>query len=141
MQGWRLDSWDTSAPDLTNTILWGNTAAEGAQIYKPGSGAVTVSYSLVAGGCPTGVTCDHLLSADPQFVDASDGDLRLQLTSPAIDAGDNTAVPAGVLTDLLGLPRFIDIASVADTGDGAPPIVDMGAYEAQVVVYLPVLNK
>lgn len=38
-------------------------------------------------------------------------------------AGNNTAVPAGVTTDLAGLPRFID----GDlTGDN---IVDMGAYE------------
>ena len=60
---------------------------------------------------------------------------------PAIDAGDNAALPSGVLTDILGYPRFIDIASVTDTGNGTPPIVDMGAYEAQIVVYLPVLRK
>ena len=53
---------------------------------------------------------DHLLSDDPQFVDAAEGDLRLQLTSPAIDAGDNAAVPPEILSDLSGSPRFIDIS-------------------------------
>jgi uncharacterized repeat protein (TIGR01451 family) len=61
------------------------------------------------------------------------GNLRLQFTSPAIDAGNNAAVPAGVTTDLDGNPRFVDIPAVPDTGNGTPPIVDMGAYEAQVV--------
>jgi len=132
-RGGGMDSWDSSDPDLTNTILWGNTATQGAQIYNPGSSLVDVSYSLVEGGCPTGVSCDHLLSVNPQFVDAAGGDLRLQPTSPAIDAGDNTAVPLGVLTDLNGSPRFVDILGVPDTGAGGPPIVDMGAYEARII--------
>jgi len=50
-------------------------------------------------------------------VDAPSGDLRLQPASPAIDAGDDTAVPAGITTDLDGNPRIIGAA------------VDMGAFE------------
>ena len=75
------------------------------------------------------------------------GNLRLQLTSPAIDAGNNAAVPSGVTTDLDGSPRIVDIASVPDTGSGTAPIVDMGAYEAQlyeaqlIVLYLPFTMK
>jgi len=69
------------------------------------------------------------------------GDLRLQLGSPAIDAGDNSAVPAGITTDLARLPRFMDISGVPDTGSGTPPIVDMGAYEAQWTIYLPLVLK
>ena len=66
-------------------------------------------------------------------MDAASGNLHLQMqpASPATDAGDNTAVPTGLMTDLDGQPRFIDITSVPDTGNGAPPLVDMGAYEAQ----------
>jgi hypothetical protein len=45
-----------------------------------------------------------------------------------MDAGDNTAVPVGVTTDLDGSPRFAD-GPAADTGCGIPVIVDMGAYE------------
>ena len=55
------------------------------------------------------------------------GDYHLQITSPAIDAGDNRAVV--VNTDLDGYPRMLDIPSVPDTGYGTPPIVDMGPYE------------
>ena len=82
-----------------------------------------------------------MIDSDPLFVDAAGGDLRLQPASPAIDAGDNAAVPVGVTTDLLGNARFVDIVSVIDTGNGAPPIVDIGAYEAQIVVYLPILSQ
>jgi hypothetical protein len=32
-------------------------------------------------------------------------------------------------TDLSGWPRFIDIIAVPDTGLGASPLVDIGAYE------------
>ncbi|MDY7109555.1 MAG: choice-of-anchor Q domain-containing protein [Planctomycetota bacterium] len=57
------------------------------------------------------------------------GDYRLAPGSPCIDAGDNMAVPEGVDTDLDGNPRFVDDPATEDTGNGEPPIVDMGAYE------------
>ena len=40
-------------------------------------------------------------------------------------------MPKGIVTDLDGNPRFHDDTGTADTGNGAPPIVDMGAYEFQ----------
>ena len=149
LSGW-MTNYESSTPRLINTVVWGNNPL---QTYN--SSTPLISYSDIQGGCPAGATCDHLINADPLFLrspspggdgswgtaDDDYGDLRLQLTSPAIDAGDNSAVPAGVLTDLLGYPRFIDIASVPNTGSGTPPIVDMGAYEVQLIVYLPVLQK
>lgn len=54
------------------------------------------------------------------------GDLHLQFTSPCIDAGLNSAVPAGVTTDLDGNPRIFDFPG-ANNGAGA--VVDLGAYE------------
>jgi hypothetical protein len=57
-------------------------------------------------------------------------DFRLTAGSPSVDAADNTAVPGDVTTDLDGLPRFLDVPETPDTGNGAVPIVDMGAYEA-----------
>ena len=58
-----------------------------------------------------------------------DDNLRLWPGSPCADAGDNLAVPQAVLTDLDGDPRFVDDSDAPDTGNGTPPIVDMGAYE------------
>ena len=71
------------------------------------------------------------------------GDWNLRLTSPATDAGDNKALPAGVVLDLAGNPRFvyIYIASVTNTGHCDPPIADTGAYEVQNIIYLPMIRK
>jgi hypothetical protein len=137
---------DVSNPTLTNCILWGNTAISGTQIYNHDSDSTpTITYSDVQGGCPLYSNCSDLLDADPQFVRDPDpgdgdwttlddndyGDLRLRPGSPAIDAGDNSAVPPGITTDLGGNPRFFDVPTVPDTGSGGAPIVDMGAYERQ----------
>jgi len=78
------------------------------------------------------------IGGDPLFKDADgpddipgteDDNLRLSYGSPCIAAGDNTAVPAGVTRDVEGALRFVDDLVMADTGNGTPPIVDMGAYE------------
>jgi len=82
--------------------------------------------------------CWGNIDADPNFVNApgpdgiygtEDDNLRLSPSSPCIDAGDNSAVPVDVNTDLSGQPRFFDDPNTHDTGSGGPPIVDMGAYE------------
>ena len=132
---------DNSNPTLTNTILWGNTALNGPQIFN-NSSSPFVTYSDIQDW--EDLNNDNI-DADPLFVRNPDpgadniwstsdddyGDLRLQLTSPAIDAGDNTAPGlVGVMTDLGSNLRFVDISSVEDTGNGAQPIVDMGVYEA-----------
>ena len=109
-----------SSPMVTNCILWNNGPEE---IFGP----ATVAYSDVHGGWPGIGNID----ADPLFVDPENGDYRLQAGSPCIDAADNTAVPKGTTTDLDGNPRFVDDPDTPDTGNGDPPIVDMGAYEFQ----------
>lgn len=125
-------------PTLTNCILWANDATEdGDQIYDEGSEMV-VSYSDVEDGWDG----DGNIEQDPLFVDEGGGDLRLQPDSPAIDAGDNEALPPEVITDLDGNPRLVDVLSVEDTGNGTAPIVDMGAYEVQFsVIYLPLVLR
>ena len=108
-----------------------------------------MGYSLVEGGWDgDGIQNDGgglidrggNIDANPRFVAAGEGNLRLMNSSPAVDAGDNDAVPSDVTTDRDGRPRFADVPDVDDTGRGGPPIVDLGAYEAQgfaSFIYLP----
>jgi predicted outer membrane repeat protein len=107
---------------LANSVLWGDPIAE---INLGISGDASASYCDVQGGyAGTGN-----IASDPKFVNAGAGNYRLAAGSPAVDAGNNAAVPGGVTTDLAGLPRFFDDPAAPNTGAGTPPLVDMGAYE------------
>ena len=74
----------------------------------------TVTDSLVNNGFEG----EGNIESDPMFVDPDNGNFRLAAGSPAIDAGNNNAVPRGVKFDLDGNPRI--------QGCG----IDMGAYES-----------
>ncbi len=106
---------------MTNTIVWGNAVAG---VFNDGFSSLSATY------CDTqdALTGTGNIFADPLFRNFPT-DLRLGTPSPAVDAGNNGAVPGGVTTDISGLPRFYDDPAVPDTGAGTPPIVDMGAYE------------
>ncbi len=117
------------APILINSILWGNTAMNGPEIYNAAPNPViTVTYSNIKfTGVYTGV---GNINADPRFVwpitatvaPTTTGNYHLLPGSPAIDHGTD----AGVTTDLDGLPR------PHDSG------YDMGAYEFSLhLVFLP----
>ncbi|NIQ12614.1 MAG: hypothetical protein GWN67_04190 [Phycisphaerae bacterium] len=126
--GGGISNWDGSTPTLTNCILWGNSDSggydESAQISECNS-ITTINYSLVQGWTGSlGGTGN--IGDDPLFkdVDGSDNilgteddDLRLSGGSPCIDAGDNSALPLDITTDLAGTPRK------------AGWNVDLGAYE------------
>ncbi len=145
---------------VRNTILWGNTAQYGSQVniytYTQSS-IVTFTHSTVQGlfdyggwSVELGVDGGGNLDADPLFVrnpspgadntwgtpDDDYGDLRLQTASPAIDSGAN----ALVLPDALDLdgdgdtsePLPYDLDAQPRIVNGTLPVVDMGAYEAQI---------
>ena len=126
--GGAMYSRSTSNPEINNSIFWGDTPEE---FNSDATGTLAINSSNVAGGCPVGGTCSHLLDSNPLFVDPSGGDLRLLPGSPSIDAGDNSVITT--TTDLAGAPRFVDVPGSPDTGLGSPPLVDMGAYEASFV--------
>ena len=119
-----------TAPNSTisNCIFWDNTGPGGTQTpTNQVSANSNVNYSLVEGGfAGTGV---GNVAGDPLFTDLSGGDFSLTAGSPAIDSADNTAVPAATLLDFASLPRQADVLTVADTGIGPAPVVDMGAFE------------
>ena len=158
--GGMAHQWNSN-PTVTNCILWGNTAPNGPQIYNDFISIPKISYSDIQQG---GYSGTGNIEADPEFVDPDgaddivgtlDDDLRLQPTSPAIDAGDNGALPADTLDldedgdideplplDLDGYPRCVDVTGIPDTGVGPGPIVDMGASEAQwELAYVPLVLK
>lgn len=114
---------------MSNSIVWGNggnpVTVVSSSPHCGGMPTSTVEYSLVEGGWPGPGNID----ADPLFVDAPNGNYRLASDSPCIDAGDNSAVLPGIVHDLRGAPRFWDDPFTPDTGVGAAPVVDMGAFE------------
>lgn len=143
-----------AAPIVTNSIFWRNVANdmqdESAQISSDPSSRAEVNYTDVQGlmGALGGT---GNIGEDPMFVDAlgldheggtPDDDLRLSAGSPCIDAGSNLAVPEDIAdldadgdrteqtpVDIDRTGRFFDDPQSPNTGEGAPPIVDMGAFE------------
>lgn len=148
-EGGGLYNW-YGQPVLTNSILWGNSAAMGTdEVYNrttsAGPTVLVLAHSLIKGGVPPDTEDGGgNLFEDPLFVDAAgfdgvsgteDDDLHLRAGSPAIDAGYNAALPPDSL-DLDGdgdmtepLPVDLDgNVRVYDGGTGAA-VVDMGSYE------------
>ena len=127
--GWMYNN--TSSPTLTNCIAWDNG---NRPIGADDLAESVITYSDIQGGYEG----SHNINADPLFVrspsvgpdgvwgtaDDDYGDLRLQLSSPCINAGNNEALGlVGSTTDLAGNPRII------------AGMVDLGAYEAEVVAH------
>ena len=132
IQGGGLEN-NLAVTSMVNCIFWGNAAGSSdPQMYNPSGISVSFSDIQQTSGVFPGA---GNLNVDPLFVSpvlaasapTTSGDYHLQITSPAIDAGNNAAITA--TTDLDGYPRRMDVPSVPDTGSGTPPIVDMGAYE------------
>ena len=120
----------TSSAQLGNSILWNNAAGDsGPQTY---GSVVFNTTNLVQGGCPAGAICGGgtIITSDPLFVSAP-SDLRLMLASPAIDVGDNTALPFDVY-DLDGDANVSEKLPLDVAGQHriANDIVDLGAHES-----------
>jgi hypothetical protein len=113
---------------IVNSIVW--------NVYLGAIATLSVTYSSVPGGfAGTGNNDTY-----PTYVDPPN-DLRLAAGSTGIDAGNNAAVPGGITTDVAGLPRFFDDPGTPNSGAGAPPIVDMGAFERVPLAITPPSSK
>jgi hypothetical protein len=141
-----------ASPVVTNCVLWGDNSPNGPELALFACPSQpTISYCDVQGGqaaafvnpgCTLGwgagnLMQNPLLNAQGQLANGS----------PCIDAGNNGAVPPDFADldadgntaeptpiDLAGGPRFVDDPATPDTGAGAPPIVDMGAFETAPAV-------
>ena len=145
----------TSSPLMYNSILWNNQDNAGVStlltnIYNEDA-SIFVYHSLLqgSGGSDNWTLANGFsdggdnIDQDPKFitpVDATsaptkEGYLRLGSSSPAIDAGDNSVVPTGVLTDIEGYAR------IADGNFDGTKTVDMGAFENQIDYYLTLVIR
>ncbi len=117
--------------NVRNSIIWGNG---GTAITNSNFASTTVTNSIVQGGLFGGT------NVDPLFVDAINDDLRLQSTSPAINAGNNASLPADS-RDLDGDGNTTEAIpfDIARNPRVNGTNVDMGAFEF-VQNSAPVLN-
>ena len=141
-----------SSPTVVNSVLWGNSAAQGESVFVD-VGSPTVEFSDVQGGWPGTGNFD----LDPLFTDAGDGDYHLSHGSPCLDAGD-TAIAGLPELDFDGDPRVVNAhvdigadehafirvpeqyasiqAAVNAAVDGTTVLVGPGAYTASYGEYL-----
>ena len=144
---------------IGNSIFFGNTdtdtgtSTQAANVGAESSGTITINYSRVlgwdgtlggSGNIGTAVSFVDTLGADG-VVGTLDDDWSLQPESAGVDAGSNSLLPTdtfdlngNLLTfletlplDLNLSPRRVDVVTKFDTGFGASPVVDMGAYETK----------
>ena len=106
-----------------NTIFWNNKDGSGFDISsigkQPGSFSPTtsnISNSLSPDGFNTFPNTANIATSNPMFANPTN-DFTLSVGSPAIDTGDSSKIPAGMITDLAGNSRIFNTS------------VDMGVYE------------
>lgn len=124
--------------DVHNSIIWGNRSVGEVSLGGAPVHFRNIGWSIVEGGWAG----PGVLDVDPLFVDQAARIVELRPGSPAIDAGANDRILRDendlngdgdeferTPFDLSGQPRRRDDPQTPDTGAGAAPLVDMGAYE------------
>jgi hypothetical protein len=134
-------SVSAATTNLQNTIIAGGSLLGGG-VTSPDLGGTVNSqdYNLiqnVSGANVNGTTTHNITGVDPLLAPLADRGgstptMAENTGSPGVDKG----LSAGLTTDQRGLPRPVDLGTIANAvgGDGA----DIGAFEAQSVVELQV---
>jgi len=107
---------------VKNCIFWDNTALLSPQILILNDPNLTLDLSYCCIQDWTGVW-EGIITDNPQFVNAENGDFHLSPSSPCIDAG---GLVEGLVTDFEGNPRPYN-STPEPRGDGSD--YDIGAYE------------
>ena len=130
--GWLFGHESTGPLTVANSINFGNTAVrEGPDAYRLYFGAAATLTNCLLGSAAAGgvLTTTNVVIGKPALCEHDGRGCKLSTTlenSPAIDAGNNSLIPAGVTTDLSGNARIQD-----GKGDNTAT-VDLGAYERGV---------
>ena len=108
--------------NLVNNVIWNNkNLTNSKSVSNTNSGSTIINNSLVEGGYDG----NNIINVSPQFVNPDVGDFRLANNSPAINAGDNSAISDYSL-DLVGSDRIangtVDLGAYEGLGDTAPVI-------------------
>ena len=139
-----------SHPVIGNSILWSHEGDSYPDlIYNTSDSSPVVTYCNIQGGYGD-MPENHNMDQDPLFIDPENHDFHLQAASPCIDAGSNDLLPLdtedidadGDITEIIPCDmdkndRRMDEIEVVDTGQGIPPVVDMGIYESGQAESLP----
>ena len=128
--GGGINMWDYGHPQVWNTILWGNTADQGKQVYITDANCIIDFYwsNLQGGqggigGVPHIGEYENCIEADPLFLGSGDFPYQINDYSPCIGAGDPDTTGLNLAEfDLAGEIRIFN-----DT-------VDIGAYEWNLFV-------
>ncbi|WP_299135773.1 InlB B-repeat-containing protein [uncultured Tenacibaculum sp.] len=121
----RTDGNSTHNATIANSIIFGNTRAGGITTLDVNKGHVTLPnqvlvYNSIGEEGFTNIVSSNLVnssSSNPGFINPSNNDFTLQDCSKAVNGGDNSKVPSGLVKDLLGNQRITNTT------------IDMGAYE------------
>ena len=102
--------------EVINTVFWGNTG----RFYITNTSFNTANFSdSIIEGSITNANLTNISAENPLFTNSAMNDYSLQNCSPAINKGNNTALPSTITTDLANNPR---------TTFGR---IDYGAFEKQ----------
>jgi parallel beta-helix repeat protein len=106
-----------SSATVRNTIIWNHDCPGCGLIALYDTSSITISYSVACTDTGEPWPGPGNICADPQFVDAANGDYHLAATSPCLGAGDPEDAPG---EDVDGDPRSGRIDIGADQWTESP---------------------